>query len=98
VVRLDVTTGATIGTAIRIGDKGGVSMLSGRPEGGVIVRDVKGRMHEYDSHGTLLRTLPMPSHGRHPWMPMLMGDHLVETEGANVWVYRIDNDQPSRRP
>jgi hypothetical protein len=97
VVRLDVTTGATIGAAIRIGDNVGVRMLSGLP-GGVIVRDDKGRLHEYDSEGTLLRTLPMPSHGRDPWRPMLLGDHLVETEGANVWVYRIDNDQPSSRP
>jgi hypothetical protein len=90
VVRVDVTTGRQVGAAMPVGK--GATVLSGRPEGGVVVRDGAGDVRHYDSDGRLLSKLPTHSDGQHPWRLATIGKDFVETEGANVFAFRIEDD------
>jgi hypothetical protein len=90
VVRVDVTTGRQVGATIHVGK--GTRVLSGRPEGGVIVRDGAGHVRHYDIDGTLLSKLATPSDGQHPWRLQTIGKDFVETEGSNIFAFRIQDD------
>jgi hypothetical protein len=87
VVRFDVTTGSPIGAVIEAGE--GARVLSGRPGGGVVVRDGAGEVRHYDVDGALLKTVRTPSDGQHPWPPVIAGENLIEADGGNIVAFRI---------
>jgi hypothetical protein len=90
VVRVDVTTGRQVGAMIHVGK--GTRVLSGRPEGGVVVRDGTGHVRHYAIDGTLLKRLQTPSDGQHPWRLEMIGNDFIETEGTNIVAFRVEDD------
>jgi hypothetical protein len=89
VVRVDVTTGRQIGAAIHVGPR--TRVLSGRPEGGVVVRDETGHVRHYSTDGTLLKRVQTPSDGQHPWQLAIIGNDFIETDGARILAFHIED-------
>ena len=89
VVRVDVTTGRQIGATIHVGPR--TRVLSGLPDGGVVVRDETGHVRHYSMDGTLLKRLQTPSDGQHPWRLAMIGNDFIETEGANIFAFHVED-------
>jgi len=89
VVRVDVTTGRQIGAAIHVGPK--TRVLSGLPEGGIVVRDETGHVRHYSTDGTLLKEVQTPSDGQHPWKLAIIGNDFIETNGATILAFHVED-------
>ena len=89
VVRVDVTTGRQIGATIHVGPR--TRVLSGLPEGGVVVRDETGHVRHYSTDGTLLKRLRTPSDGQHPWQLAIIGNDFIKTNGATILAFHVED-------
>jgi outer membrane protein assembly factor BamB len=89
VVRVDLTTGKPIGATIHVGK--GTRVLSGLPEGGVVVRDATGNIRHYDVDGTLLKKLKTPSDGQHPWRLEMIGNNFIEFHSSIVLAFDVED-------
>jgi hypothetical protein len=89
VVRVDVTTGRQLGATIHVGQ--GTKVLSGLPDGGVVVRDATGHVRHYGTDGTLLKRLQTPSDGQHPWRLTMIGNDFIETDGTRILAFHVED-------
>jgi len=89
VVRVDVTTGRQIGATMHVGPR--TRVLSGLPEGGVVVRDETGHVRHYSMDGTLLKKLQTPSDGQHPWRLAMIGNDFIETDGTRILAFHVED-------
>ena len=89
VVRVDVTTGRQIGATMHVGPR--TRVLSGLPEGGVVVRDETGHVRHYSMDGTLLKRLQTPSDGQHPWRLAMIGNDFIETDGTRILAFHVED-------